>query len=352
MNVETLKIVFNELYLRLTEYSRLVYSKHQSAPIEELKTAPQFSFSIKNLCINNSDIELILNFFACFENSLNSRYGIYYEGIKDEYTINTKSHVNAKVFETILWNCINNMSDDDLLKLHSIFSDKSKQQKIKNTFNNEVGVLFFLKEFKFQKIRTKIECFKKYYELYDAYNRQDSKERKIKNEQKRVEQENQLKEQVRQEIISNTIISNTQAKGGKKRNQKTNIIKLQVIQPLYLNKNLVKGSSVLERAKNIADLINQYCNRTIYVDGRIEELEKKLKNRALNQEAKNHLETDLSKFENERYPALKSAIENLCNKLKLQESVAINLVEYCKTKGEIQGQIYKWCLAIDKEAKK
>lgn len=52
MNVETLKIVFNELYLRLTEYSRLVYSKHQNAPIEELKTAPQFSFSIKNLALD------------------------------------------------------------------------------------------------------------------------------------------------------------------------------------------------------------------------------------------------------------------------------------------------------------
>ena len=81
-------------------------------------------------------------------------------------------------------------------------------------------------------------------------------------------------------------------------------------------------------------------------------MEEKLKNRKLHPETKNHLETDLSKFENEKYPALKTAIENLCNKLKLQESVAINLVEYCKTKGEIQGQVYKWCLAIDKEAKK
>jgi hypothetical protein len=62
------------------------------------------------------------------------------------------------------------MSDDDLLKLHSIFNDKSQQQKIKDAFNNEVGVLFFLKEFKFEKIRTKIECLKKYKELiYDPW---------------------------------------------------------------------------------------------------------------------------------------------------------------------------------------
>lgn len=347
MNVKTLKIVFNELYLRLTEYSRLVYSKHQSAPVEDFKTAPQFSFSIKNLSIGNDDIELILNFFACFDNSLNSRYGIHYENTKDEYTINTKSHINAKVFETILWNCINNMSDDDLLKLYSIFSDKSKQQKIKETFNNELGVLFFLKEFKFEKIRTKIECFEKYYELYDVYNRQDSKERKIKNEQKRIEQENQLKEQVRQEIITNT-----QVKGGKKRNHKTNVIKLEVIQPLYLDKNLIKGLSVLERAKNISDLINEYCNRTIYVDSRIEELKKSLDNRRLNPITRKTFENELTTLENKQYSTFQTAIENLCNKLKLQESVAINLVEYCKSKKEIQGQIYKWCLAIDKESKK
>ena len=65
------------------------------------------------------------------------------------------------------------MSDDDLLKLYSIFSDKSKEQKIKDTFNNEVGVSFFLKEFKFQKVRTQIECFKKYHELYEVYRRQE-----------------------------------------------------------------------------------------------------------------------------------------------------------------------------------
>lgn len=347
MNVETLKIVFNELYLRLTEYSRLVYSKHQSAPIEELKTAPQFSFSIKNLCINNSDIELILNFFACFENSLNSRYGIYYENIKDEYTINTKSHVNAKVFETILWNCINNMNDEDLLKLHSIFSDKAKQQKIKDTFNNEVGVLFFLKEFKFKKVRTKIECFKKHNELCNVYNRQDAKEQKIKNEQKRIEQENQLKEKVRQEIISNT-----QGKGGKNRNQKTNIIKLEVIQPLYSNKNLIKGASTLERAKNISKEIEDCCDDTIYIDNRIEELKKSLENRRLNPITRKNFEDELTKLENKQYQVFKIAIENLQTKLKLEESVASNLIEYCKTKGEIQGQIYKWCLAIDKEAKK
>ena len=347
MNVETLKIVFNELYLRLTEYSRLVYSKHQSAPIEDLKTAPQFSFSIKNLGISNNDIELILNFFACFENSLSSRYGIHYENTKDEYTINTKSHINAKVFETILWNCINNMSDDDLLKLHSIFSDKSKQQKIKDTFNNEVGVLFFLKEFEFKKIKSQIECFTKQREVQEVYRRQDSKDRKIKDEQKRIEQENQLKEKVRQEIISNT-----QGKGGKNRNQKTNIIKLEVIRPLYFNKSIIRGASTLERAKNISDLINTYCNRTIYVDSKIKELEEKLKNRKLHPETKNHLEKDLSKFENEKYPALKTAIQDLQTNLKLEENVVNHLIEYCKTKGEIQGQIYKWCLAIDKEAKK
>jgi hypothetical protein len=239
------------------------------------------------------------------------------------------------------------LSDDDLLKLHSIFSDKSKQQKIKDTFNNEVGVLFFLKEFKFKKIRTKIECLKKYYELYDIYNRQDTKERKIKNEQKRIEQEKQLKEQVRQEIISNT-----QAKGGKKRNHKTNVIKLEVIQPLYLNKNLIKGSSTLERAKNISKEIEDCCDDTIYIDNRIKELKKSLENRKLNPITRKTFENELTTLENKQYQVFKTAIENLCNKLKLQENVAINLVEYCKTKGEIQGQIYKWCLAIDKEAKK
>ncbi len=347
MNVETLKIVFNELYLRLTEYSRLVYSKHQNAPIEDLKTAPQFSFSIKNLGTGNNDIELILKFFACFENDINLRHGIYFENIKDEYTINTKSHVNAKVFETILWNCINNMGDDDLLKLHSIFSDKSKQQKIQDTFNNEVGVLFFLKEFKFKKVRTQIECFKKHNELYDVYRKEDLKEQKVKNQQKRIEQENQLKEKVRQEIISNT-----QGKGGKNRNQKTNIIKLEVIKPLYFNKSIIRGASTLERAKNISKEIEDCCNRTIYVDSKIKELEEKLKNRKLHPETKNHLEKDLSKFENEKYPALKTAIQNLQTKLKLEENVANHLIEYCKTKKEIQSQVYKWCLAIDKEAKK
>ena len=346
MNVETLKIVFNELYLKLTEYSRLVYSKHQSAPVEDFKTAPQFSFSVKNLGVSNNNIELILNFFACFDNSVHSRHGIYFENIKDEYTINTKSYVNAKVFETILWNCIHNMSDDDLLKLHSIFNDKSQQQKIKDAFNNEVGVLFFLKEFKFEKIRTKIECLKKYNELYDVYNRQDSKDRKIKDEQKRIEQEKQLKEQVRQEIISNT-----QGKGGKNRNQKTNIIKLEVIRPLYFNKSIM-GTSTLERAKNISKKIEDCCDDTIYIDNRIKELKKSLENRRLNPITRKNFEDELTKLENKKYPTFKTAIENLCNKLKLQESVAINLVEYCKTKGEIQGQIYKWCLAIDKEAKK
>lgn len=347
MNVETLKIVFNELYLRLTEYSRLVYSKHQSAPIEDFKTAPQFSFSIKNLGINNHDIELILKFFACFENSLNSRYGIHYENTKDEYTINTKSHVNAKVFETILWNCVNNMSDNDLLKLYSVFSDKLQQQKIKDTFNNEVCLLFFLKEFEFKKIKSQIECFTKQREVQEVYRKQDLKEQKVKNEQKRIEQENQLKEKVRQEIIRNT-----QGKGGKNRNQKTNIIKLEVIRPLYFNKSIVRGASTLERAKNISDLINEYCNDVIYIDKRIEELKKSLENRRLNPITRKNFEDELTKLENKQYPALKTAIENLCNKLKLQESVAINLVEYCKTKGEIQGQVYKWCLAIDKEAKK
>ncbi len=347
MSVEMLKLILNELYLRLTEYSRLVYSKHQSAPIDDLKTAPQFSFSIKNLCISNNDIELILNFFACFENSLNSRYGINYENTKDEYTINTKSHINAKVFETILWNCVNNMSDDDLLKLYSIFSDKSQQQKIKDTFNNEVSVLFFLKEFKFQNVRTQIECFKKYHELYEVYRKEDLKEQRVKNEQKRIEQENQLKEKVRQEIISNT-----QGKGGKNRNQKTNIIKLEVIQPLYFNKSIIRGASTLERAKNISDLINEYCNDVIYIDKRIEELKKSLENRRLNPITRKNFEDELTKLENKQYPTLKTAIENLQTNLKLEKSVASHLIEYCKTKGEIQGQIYKWCLVIDKEAKK
>ena len=347
MNVETLKIVFNELYLRLTEYSRLVYSKHQSSPIDDLKTAPQFSFSIKNLGINNNDIELILNFFACFENDINSRYGIHYENTKDEYTINTKSHVNAKVFETILWNCINNMSDDDLLKLYSIFSDKSKQQKIKDTFNNEVGVLFFLKEFEFKKIKSQVECFTKQREVQEVYRRQDSKDRKIKDEQKRIEQENQLKEKVRQEIISNT-----QGKGGKNRNQKTNIIKLQAIQPLYFNKSIIRGASTLERAKNISDLINEYCNDVIYIDKRIEELKKSLENRRLNHITRKNFEDELTKLENKKYPAFQTAIQDLQTNLKLEQNVASNLVEYCKAKGEIQGQVYKWCLAIDKEAKK
>ena len=305
MNAETLKIVFNELYLRLTEYSRLVYSKHQSAPIDNLKTAPQFNFSIKNLGVSNNDIELILNFFACFENNLNSRYGIHYENTKDEYTINTKSHVNAKVFETILWNCINNMSDDDLLKLYSIFSDKSKQQKIKDTFNNEVGVLFFLKEFKFKKVRTQIECFKKYHELYEVHRRQDLKEQRIKNEQKRIEQENQLKEKVRQEIISST-----QGKGGKNRNQKTNIIKLEVIKPLYFNKEKVKGITVNARANKISELLNNAYAKN---DDKIRQfaIEYSLDGTILvSQEAKKYFSDD-------------------------------------KT-----SQIYKWCLAIDKEAKK
>lgn len=143
MNVDTLREVFSELYLRVTEYSRLVHSKHDGCGVHEFKLVPEFSISIGKLNINKEEVELILNFFACFDNSLNSRYGIHFENIKDEYTINTKSHVNAKVFETILWNCVNNMGHDDLLKLYSIFSDKSKQQKIKDTFNNEVGVLFF-----------------------------------------------------------------------------------------------------------------------------------------------------------------------------------------------------------------
>jgi hypothetical protein len=305
MNVETLKIVFNELYLRLMEYSRLVYSKHQSAPIDDLKTAPQFSFSIKNLGISNNDIELILNFFACFENGLNSRYGIHYENTKDEYTINTKSNVNAKVFETILWNCINNMSDDDLLKLYAIFSDKSKQQKIKDTFNNEVGVLFFLKEFKFQKIRTQIECFTKQREKQEAYRRQDLKEQKVKNEQKRIEQEDQLKEKVRQEIISNT-----QGKGGKNRNQKTNIIKLEVIKPLYFNKEKVKGITVNARANKISELLNNAYAKN---DDKIRQfaIEYSLDGTILvSQEAKKYFSDD-------------------------------------KT-----SQVYKWCLAIDKEVKK
>ncbi|WP_146820287.1 hypothetical protein [Candidatus Deianiraea vastatrix] len=305
MNVKTLKIVFNELYLRLTEYSRLVYSKHQSAPIDDLKTAPQFSFSIKNLDISNNNIELILNFFACFENSPNSRYGVHYENTKDEYTINTKSHINAKVFETILWNCINNMSDDDLLKLYSIFNDKSKQQKIKDTFNNEVGVSFFLKEFKFQKIRTQIECFKKYYELYEVYRKEDLKEQRVKNEQKRIEQENQLKEKVRREIISNT-----QGKGGKNRNQKTNIVKLEVIKPLYFNKEKVKGITVNARANKISELLNNAYAKN---DDKIRQfaIEYSLDGTILvSQEAKKYFSDD-------------------------------------KT-----SQIYKWCLAIDKEAKK
>ena len=72
--------------------------------------------------------------------------------------------------------------------------------------------------------------------MQEVYRKQDLKEQKVKNEQKRIEQENQLKEKVSQEIVSNT-----QGKGGKNRNQKTNIIKLQAIQPLYFNKSIVRG---------------------------------------------------------------------------------------------------------------
>ena len=301
MNVETLKIVFNELYLRLTEYSRLVYSKHQNAPIDDLKTAPQFSFSIKNLGVSNSDIELVLNFFACFENSLNSRYGIHYENTKDEYTINTKSHVNAKVFETILWNCIHNMSDDDLLKLHSIFSDKSKQKKIKDTFNNEVGVLFFLKEFKFQKVSTKIECFTKQREVQEVYRRQDLKEQRVKNEQKRIEQENQLKEKVRQEMISST-----QSQGGKNRHKDTDTVKLQIIKPLYLNKEKIKGITANARAKKISELLNNV------------------------------------------YAKHDDKIKQFAIEYSLDGAILISKEARKYFSDDKTSQIYKWCLAIDK----
>ena len=99
-------------------------------------------------------------------------------------------------------------------------------------------------------------------------------------------------------------------------------------------------------------MINEYCNDVIYIDKRIEELKKSLENRRLNPITRKNFEDELTKLENKKYPAFQTAIQNLQTKLKLEESVASNLIEYCKTKGEIQGQIYKWCLAIDKEAKK
>lgn len=112
------------------------------------------------------------------------------------------------------------------------------------------------------------------------------------------------------------------------------------------------GTSILERAKSISKEIEDCCDNTIYIDNRIEELKKSLENRKLNPITRKNFEDELTKLENKQYSTFKTTIENLYNKLKLEESVAINLVEYCKAKGEIQGQIYKWCLAIDKEAKK
>ena len=127
-----------------------------------------------------------------------------------------------------------------------------------------------------------------------------AEQEELEEERSRVARENSIRHEGKEEILQE------KRKGGKNRHKDTDVIKLQIIKPLYLNKDKVKGITVNARANKISEILNNVYTKNDDI---------------------------LRKFANEY--SLDDAL--------LPSKQAKDYFSDDKTM-----QIYKWCLLIDK----
>lgn len=241
MNFDVFSLVLKYVVMRLKNHaiyaplSEMQKTQLQSGNMSIAKMllltdgTPQFKIFKDDINIQADELEFVLDFLAFFDNKRDLSRGIYYIKVSDGYIVSLKPTWQAKFLLNLYDNILlfNNAEQKEFMNV--VLNAKANP----SIFDAKDGITAKAFELRqgFPVIRSNQEG---YYENCAIQN--------VSNVNIRNDIENLYIEEKR--------------KGGMNRHKDTTAIKLQIIKPLHLNKEKIKGITTNQRAENISILLN------------------------------------------------------------------------------------------------
>ena len=276
-DVETLRSIFDYLYIRLTEYSFLNQSQHQEALSSELETAPQFVARLSDIKCTDADLEAILTFFGCFGNDARKPYGIYYRKMQDEYTVFTKTERTALLLEAACCNA-RRFQGEQLSKLYEMMINSALQADLSNIFKtgrHKNGL--FLDVFKTKSEGTRIKALHEKEEVEGKVRHQIQAEireqEELEEERERIEYENKIKQDAEKKYREE------KQKAANAKNATTNEVK-EVIKKMFnarkaINPDKKTSEIVISIAAELNNLITEQGKKNANINDILSKFAKK-----------------------------------------------------------------------------